>query len=67
MAKAKAKASSNTITKEQYDEQLRSYIVEQMATITDTNHSLEFWAGFNNECKAKYDEQLSAEGITVSG
>ena len=65
MAKAKAKATSNTITHEQYMEQLHNFVASQMNEQTNSNHTVEFWANFNNECQIKFDAQLSAQGITV--
>jgi len=57
----------NTITEDQYNEQLRKYIVSQMSTITENNHSLDFWAKFNIQCKEEFDTSLTAQGITVIG
>ena len=56
----------STITQDEYSKELRAFIVSQMSTITsDENHSLTFWAEFNNKCQAEFDASLTAQGITV--
>lgn len=64
--KKSSKSSESKITKEQYDQQLHGYVVEQMSNITDeVNGSIEFWANFNTICKQQFDSQLSESGISV--
>lgn len=54
-----------TITKEQYLDQLSAYITERMASLPEGRRILSEWADFNRDMKDQFDAQLAANGVSV--
>lgn len=56
------------MTKDEYLENLKNYINEQMNTIQNdgTRHSLSFWVKFNQDKEVEYKAILESQGVVVT-
>jgi|688.fasta_scaffold2257541_2 hypothetical protein len=57
--------ANNTITKEEYISQLRSYITNEMKELDHNHEGTKFWVQFNKDKQIEFDAQLAANGISV--
>lgn len=55
-----------TITREEYLQQLKTYINEEMAKLDlETRKDLRFWTTFNRDKEAEFKAKLDSQGTQV--
>ena len=57
--------ANTTITREEYMTQLREYITSEMKKLNHDDEGIGFWVQFNKDKKTEFDNQLTANGISV--